>query len=162
MKSEINRITLNGNTTSQAELKNVFSALYDTAILAEKGGYIFKSLIKEDHLYLGILPYFINGQRALHHDIELPEDPFTLIGFINSNSSLGLIFKISKEKLDQGLSHEEVHSYREQYIRIARFFLEYNFPKDFEIDIMTQQVLIDLKILPVVPANLGELAENSL
>lgn len=161
MPSGITKTTLNGKLASSGDLKEALSALSDKLVLAEKGGYLFKSLIQDDHLYLGVLPYFINGQRALHHDIDLPEDPFTLIGFINSNGSLGLVFKLSKEYFKEGLTSETICLFREQYIRFAAFLIENDFPTGFEIDIITKQLLVETGTFPDPPENVGELADQS-
>ena len=98
--SGINRIFLNKKEKNARELKSIIAALSNHDILIEKSGFLFNSSINEDCLCIGILPYFINGERTHHYDIELPENGKCMLrGFINSNAMLAIIFVPEKKHL---------------------------------------------------------------
>ena len=157
MHSDITDIIVNGTPTSPRKIKKIISAMSNENILQEKGGYLFMVSITGYCCTLGIQPYQIGGERKYHYEIEMPEDEFMLTGFINSNRSLTLLFKLTPEKYKQGLSAEENASFREVFIRFARFLLEYNFPENFEIDFITQSLLVSAGMADKEPLTIKEL-----
>ena len=158
MHSNITNIIVNGTPTSPRKIKKNISAMSDEDILQEKGGYLFMVSISEDCCTLGIQPYQIDGERKYHYELEMPEDEFMLTGFINTNRSLTLLFKLTPEKYKQGLSVEEKKSFREVFIRFGRFLMEYDFPGNFEIDLVTKSLLVSADIIEKEPLTVKELA----
>ena len=162
MHSSITDIIINGAQTNQRETKKIISAISNNNILQKKGGYLFMIAINGECCTLGIQPYQIDGERKYHYEIEMPEDAFMLTGFINTNRSLTLLFKLTPEKYKAGLSAEEKNSYREVFIRFARFLLEYSFPADFEIDLVTNSLLTSAGIIDKEPLTIKDLSVLAL
>ena len=159
MHSNITNIIINGAKSSPKETEKIILAMSNDNILQEKGGYLFIVSISGDCCTLGIQPYHINGERKYHYEIEMPEDEFMLTGFINSNRSLTLLFKVTPEKYKQGLSTEEKASFSEVFIRFARFLMEYSFPENFEIDLVTKSLLVSAGIVEKEPLTIKELGD---
>ncbi len=161
MDSGIQNVILNEKKTDKNTLKQIIPALSNPTILNEKGGYIFKTLVLEDTLYLGLLPYLIDGKRTYHFNIKMPQEEFVLIGFINSNGSIELLFKMKPEQYKAGLSLEEIKYYRKSYIKFARCLLEFKFNEEVKLDAVTRQALTEIKIFTEVPRNIKGLALKS-
>ena len=159
MNSGITDIIVNGTSTSPREIKKIISAISDDNTLQKKGGYLFMVSISGDCCTLGIQPYQIGGERKYHYEMEMPKDDFMLTGFVNTNRSLTLLFKLTPEKYKQGLSVEEKKSFREVFIRFARFLLEYKFPENFEIDVVTNSLLVSAGIVDKEPLTVKELGD---
>jgi hypothetical protein len=157
MVSGIKKVILNGKKTRKSIIKQAVSALHNKTIIAEKGGYLFKVHIQNHHLHIGIVPYYINGQRAHHYDIEITEHKYTLTGFINSNKSISLLVKLTQEEYKKGLSLEDKTRFHETYIRFALFLLEYGYPESTEIDMVTRMLLKELELSKEIPTTIKEL-----
>ena len=84
-----------------------------------------------------------------------------LTGFINTNNSITVLFKLTSEKYKRGLSPEEKSAFKEAFCRFFCFLLEYGFPGNFEIDTVTQSLLISLGILNKAPHTAEELVSLS-
>jgi hypothetical protein len=133
--------------------------LSDKKILIQKSGYIFSSSIKDDCLYIGILPYFIEGERTHHYDIELPvKAKCVLLGFINSNGTIAILFKPDNETYNNGFLPGIADVFRDNYIRLARLLINYGFSRDFELDLATRNIIETSKLLSEVPLTVKELA----
>ena len=158
--SGISRIFLNKKEKSTVELKSIISALSDRDMLIEKSGYLFNSSIKGNCLCIGILPYFINGERTHHYDIELPENGKCMLrGFINSNAMLAIIFKPEKDTYANGdFLPGMADIFRDNYVRLARFFIENGFSADFELDLVTKCLFDEIKMFTEIPGTVKELA----
>ena len=159
MCSKITDIIINEKPTKLSEFRKIILAISNPDILAEKGGYLFMVLINGSCCNVGIQPYHINGERQYHYDMVMPENEFLLTGFINANCSLTILFKMTPEKYKTGLTVDEKASFREVFIRFARLLLEYNFPEDFEIDIVTRSLLVSAGIVNAEPLTVKELGE---
>ncbi len=162
MPSGITDVIINGKATSSCKLRNIISAMSDNNILQQKGGYIFMVSIHDASCTLGIQPYQIAGERKYHYELEMPDDELMLTGFINTNRSLTLLFKLTPEKYKQGLSNEEKASFRKVFIKFARLLLEYDFPDTFEIDFVTQSLLVSAGIIDSEPLTVKELGDIEL
>jgi hypothetical protein len=157
--SGITRILLNQEEKQAGELKSIMKALSNRKILIEKSGYLFNSSIKDNCLCIGILPYFVNGERTHHYDIELPvQGKCILYGFINSNTMLALLFKPDKETYYNGFQPEMAEVFRDNYVRLARFFIENGFPGKFELDLVTKCLFEEANMFTDVPSTVKELA----
>ena len=161
MHSKIKKIIINGNPAKPCEVRKIISSISDKNILIEKGGYLFTVLISGDCCNLGILPYQIDGTRKYHFELDMPADELILTGFINTNNSITLLFKLTPEKYKRGLSPKEKSAFKEAFYRFFCFLLEYGFPGNFEIDTVTQDLLTSSGILKTAPHTAEELVSLS-
>lgn len=138
-------------------------ALSDRDILIQKSGYIFNASICGNCLCLGVLPYFIEGERTHHFDINLPvRGKCMFYGFINSNQTLSILFKPNSETYNNGFLPGIADIFRDNYIRFARFLVHNGFPEDFEFDIATINILEEIKLFTKTPRTVKELACKKL
>ncbi|MCK5801572.1 MAG: hypothetical protein KAI66_02010 [Lentisphaeria bacterium] len=157
--SGITRVVLNQAKMKKKELASVIPALSDRNILAEKSGYIFNSSIVGDSLFLGILPYFISGQRTYHYEIELPDrGKCVLFGFITPNGTIALLFKPEEDTYNGELLPGMADIFCDNYVRLARFLVENGFSCAFELDFVTKNVLEEIKLFAELPATIRELS----
>ncbi len=158
--SGITKIFLNKEEKASRKLKSIMSAMSNRDILIEKSGYLFNSSINGNCLCIGILPYFINGERTHHYDIELPENGKCMLrGFINSNAMLAIIFKPEKDTYDnEGFLPGMADIFCDNYVRLARFFIENGFPGEFELDLVTKCLFDETQMFTDIPATVKELA----
>lgn len=157
--SGISRVLLNKAKKSPRELKSIIPALSNRDILIEKSGYLFNSSISGNCLCIGILPYFIEGQRTYHYDIELPEQgKCVLRGFINSNATVALLFEPDSDTYDGAFLPGVADIFRDNYVRLARFLLENGFSEDFEFDFGTKSIFEETKMFADIPATMKKLA----
>ena len=159
MNSGISTVILNEKPASSEELKKIVTALCDKKIIVEKGGFLFSSCIRGNTLYIGILPYFTNGERNYHYNIELPEDKSILTGFINSNASLEIFFKLTIEEQKKKLTSDQIFRFRENYIKLCRFFLENGFSGSFKFSPIAIAPLVELGIFPEAPDTVEKFAK---
>lgn len=157
MTSGIKKVILNKKKTSAKGLKQVVYALSSKTILAEKGGFLFKVFIENDELHFGIVPYFINGHRTHHYEVQVVDNKYTLSGFINSNESISLLIKLTPEEFKNGLTQEDKMIFYETYQRFALFLVEHGYPENTELDKVSQLLLNELEILPRIPTTISEL-----
>jgi hypothetical protein len=159
--SRITEIILNKENKQPDELKSVIPALTNHDILIQKSGFIFNSSITDNCLCIGILPYFIDGQRTRHYDIDLPvKGKCLLYGFINSNETLDLLFKPARDTYNGAFLPGIADIFRDNYIRLARFFIENDFAGHFSFDLGTESLFDEIKIFPEAPATMLELARQ--
>ncbi|MCK4983827.1 MAG: hypothetical protein KAS17_12935 [Victivallaceae bacterium] len=157
--SGITSILLNKEEKNPGELKSIMTAMSDRDILIQKSGFLFNSSINGNCLCIGILPYFINGERTHHYDIELPESgKCILLGFINSNALLTILFKPESDTYKDGFLPGMADIFRDNYVRLARFFIENGFSADFELDLVTKCLFDEIKMFTDIPATVKELA----
>ena len=158
MNGIIDKIVLNELETSTDEFRSVVSALCNKTVLVEKGGFLFSALIKENTLYIGILPYFIEGERAYHYNINLPEEKHILIGFINSNASIDIYFKLTKEEMENGIDEELLTYFRQSYISFCKILIEHGFEEDLPFGPLTINVFKETALFPNIPKNIKQVA----
>jgi hypothetical protein len=157
--SGITKIILNEKEKNPDDLKPIIPALSDLNILIQKSGYLFSSSISDNCLCLGLLPYFIDGQRTHHYEIDLPmTGKCVLFGFINSNETLALLFKPDKDTYNGGFLPGIADVFRDNYVRLARFLIENGFSGHFSLDLGTKNLLEETKLFTATPATLKELA----
>ncbi len=148
--SGISKIILNGKEVDRDEMKNKISEI-------AKGEFIFNAGIFGDKLKLGILPSYIEGQEMHHADIRhLLPDIDMFIGFISSAEQITLLVKPASFHLEP----EELRQYHDDYIRLARFFIEYGLPGTFRLDNKTRESIEDLDIFQIPLSNLNDLANQ--
>ena len=159
--SGITKIILNKKKKKSDELKSIIPALSDSDTLIQKSGFLFNSSISGNCICIGILPYFIDGQRTHHYDIELPEcGKCVLIGFINSNETLTILFKPQSDTYNDGFLPGMADIFRDNYIRLARFLIENGFSEDFELDLVSKCLFDETKMFTKIPETVKELAEK--
>lgn len=141
------------------EFKPIMAAISDLNILIQKSGYLFTSSIKGDSLCIGLLPYFIDGQRTHHYDIDLSvRGKCVLVGFVNSNETIAIYFKPSEDTYNGAFLPGIADVFCDNYIRLARFFFENGFSKNFDLDAGTKSILSETALFAEIPATLKELA----
>ena len=155
----ITEIVINKKITAPKKVRQMITAMGDHKVIATKGGYIFNVSFQESTITLGILPYFIHGQRTRHYDIEMPEDYYKLFGFINSNGSMDLMFKVSKADYKAGLSDATKQQFAANCIDFAAFLLEYGFPQDCLINQVTVALMAEIGII-IAPPTVSSLANS--
>ena len=159
--SGLTTVILNDSKKKPAELKKIISAMSTHNILIEKSGFIFNSSIIDNTLYIGILPYFIEGQRTRHYDIELPEQSKCLLyGFVNSNETLDLMFKPDKSTYLGEFLPDMAELFSNTYIRLARFLIENGFAEHFCFDFGTENIFGEIKLFNPIPETILDLASH--
>lgn len=143
----ITEVVINKKVIAPKKVRKMITAMGDHKVIAAKGGYIFNVSFQESIIILGVLPYFIHGQRTRHYDIEMPEDYYKLFGFINSNGSMDLMFKVSRAEYKTGLSVETKQQFAENCIDFAKFLVEYGFPQDCIINQVTVALMTEIGII---------------
>jgi hypothetical protein len=160
-KQIITECVVNGKATAFKKVRKMITAMGDHRIIAEKGGYIFSASLQKPTLILGILPYFINGHRTRHYDIDMPEDRYMLVGFVNANGTLDLMFKVSRAEYKAGLSKATKQKFAEKCISFAAFIIDHGFPEDCTINQVTVCLMTEIGIVLQTPTILA-LAQASL
>ena len=157
------KIILNGEEKSKKEIRQILKAVSNKKILKEKGGYVTKASIVNNHLFIGIIPAFIEGWKKYHYDIELEfEDQFSLIGSINADESMTIVFKLDKETYKRGLSKNEQIKLRNNYIKYAHFFIDIGFSGDLKMDEPTKMILKKSGLFEKIPLTLSELTTENI
>lgn len=157
--SGITGIILNNEEKSSKDLKSIVFSLSDPKILILKSGFIFNASILNNRLYIGILPYFIEGERTHHYDISLPlQGKCLLYGFINANKTLDLFFKPARDTYNGCFLPGIADIFLDNYIRLARFLIENGFERHFTFDLGTQNLFEETKLFALVPATVEDLA----
>ena len=161
--SGISRIFLHNKEKSPGELKSIISALSNRDMLIEKSGYLFNSSINGNCLCIGILPYFVDGQRTHHYEIEIPENgKCVLLGFINSNETLTILFKPQSDTYNKVFLPGVAEIFCDNYVRLARFFLENGFFEDFKLDLVTKNLFEETNMFAEIPRTVKELALQAI
>lgn len=143
----ITEFIVNGKVTSPKQLRKIVTAMGDANIIAVKGGYIFNVSFQDATMVLGVMPYLIHGQRTRHYDIKMPEDRYMLVGFINSNGTLDLMFKVSRAEYRAGLSDETKQHYADRCITFATIMLEYGLPEHCIINPITVAIMAEIELI---------------
>lgn len=149
-------IVFNGGRETREDVARVVASLADPGLIVEKGGFIFKSLLSSDEFRFGVLPSFQDGERTYHYNIDVGEGR-VLIGFINPNATMTLIFKPSREELRIGFGDELRAEYRHQYVVLADFLVENGFPSSFRLDQISSDVLVTMRIFARTISCVGDI-----
>jgi hypothetical protein len=152
------RFLLNGHAPDPAAFALLKEALSTPAIIAEKGGYLFKSRVDGQTFHFGIQPNFLNGQRTYHYDIDIGPSVYNLIGSINANGTLTAAFKLDRAKIGHPLPETDKREYRRQYAELARFLVECGWPASFPLDAVSTEVLRQAELANETADHLGLLA----
>lgn len=149
------KLYINRDKASPKEMKNVFTSIQNPKVLAEKGGFLFRSSINEKEFHIGIIPNFNYGERGHHYDIELKyTDEFRLTGFFNTDGSLNILFTPPDNKED--ITSEYKTKIKSAYRRTAELFITYGFNPDISLDWITQKILEELKTFSPIPKVLSD------
>jgi len=81
-----------------------------------------------------------------------------LRGFINSNAMFAILFKPESDTYDNGFLPGMADVFCDNYVRLARFFIENGFPCEFELDLVTKCLFDETKMFTDIPATVKELA----
>lgn len=151
-------VMLNGEAVSAKDLSLLAKALSTPAIVVEKGGYLFKSRVDSHAFHFGILPNFLNGQRTHHYDIDIGPSAFNLMGSINANGSLTIVFKLDRAKVGQPLPEPDAEEYRRQYAQLAQFLIDCGLPRSHPLDSISMAVLEETGVFSqATPETIGQL-----
>lgn len=154
----MNRIYINNKKANRKTIKAMIEAISNKTILTEKGGFLLKVTALNDKLYIGIIPNYINGERTHHYDIKIGvENEFTLIGAVNNQIILTLLFKPATPVL----STEARNRYRSVYKLFAEFLFTNGFSQGGELDWITQKIIKDSGISSKEIKSLKELEIRS-
>ncbi|MBT3279332.1 MAG: hypothetical protein HN909_09035 [Phycisphaerales bacterium] len=150
----INTVTLNGKRGKPKLVKPFVHAVNTDAIRVEKAGFLFKAALDDDHLALGVTPYFIAGQRTWHYDLVMPDEiRFCLLGSINADGHFTILFEPGEH-----FTPEAKSTYAECYIRFAQFLFAWGLEGDGPFDEITVQFLSEAGLFASAPVSLAELA----
>jgi len=141
---------LNRELLNSKEVKKIFKSIQNKKVLKSKGGFLFKSSIKEGEFHLGILPMIIEGERSRHYDIKLGfEDHFVFSGFFNVDGTIGFLFIPPALKEDLTESFKE--HIKRNYKNTAGILLDHGLSKEMKLDWITQQMLTELGNFDTIP-----------
>ncbi len=153
----ITKVTFNGKTGKPKLVAPLIHALNTPAILIEKSGFLFQATIRGHRLILGVLPYFIDGQRSMHYDIKLSvKTQFTLIGNISADGQFTILFRPDCDEL----SPEAKRTYADSYVPVARGLRTGGLLSDGPLDAITIQLLTEADLFPTTPQSITELAQQ--
>jgi hypothetical protein len=151
-------IILNGEPADPAVLARLKEALSTPDIVAEKGGYLFKSRAAGEVFHLGILPSFQHGQRSYHYNIVIEPSEFNLIGSVNANRTLTAVFQQARASVGQPLPEADRTEYRRQYAELGRFLLHCGLPASFPLDAISSGILQEAGLVDEAPVtSIGQL-----
>ncbi len=142
--SGITTILFNHSTISAHELKKIIVSLADPAVLAEKGGFLFKAHIRAHEIALGVIPSFFEGARNYHYDIHISsKTDIVLSGFINANTNITLLAEypppLKNDLQDITIKVKTLHL----FAQFSLFLTEWGMPPDTPLDTITQGIVRD-------------------
>lgn len=150
------KIYLNREHTTPKEMKRVLKSIQNNRILKEKGGFLFQSSLNDSELHIGIVPFFIDGERTRHYDIELDyADKFQLSGFFNADGTIGMLFKPPENKQD--MDSEYKCKIKKCYINTVALLSSCGLSLSMEFDWITKKIMEESKFSDTPPQTVGEL-----
>jgi hypothetical protein len=146
-------LVLNGSRPKDRELRQFITAVSDSAHLRASGGYLFKTCLHENALFISICPAISEGERHHHYDIQVPDTDHVL-GTISSIGEITMLFKARKEELDSA----ERKKWRDIYTAFASVLIASGYNGTGRLDWITQQIIRESEIFGRIPATLSEMA----
>jgi hypothetical protein len=146
-------LVLNGSRPKEKELRHFIAAVSDPLRLRASGGYLFKTCLHEEELFISICPAISEGERHHHYDIQVP-DADHVLGTISSNGEFTMLFKARKEELD----NLERKKWRDIYTAFASVLIASGYGGTGRLDWITQQIIRESEIFGRIPATLNEMA----
>jgi hypothetical protein len=134
--------------------------LFRQHTITANGGFLIKSAVSKQQLYIGIIPVLKDGERGRHYDITLGcDDDTTFTGAVNTDLTLTLLLSAPpKEK--EALTPALRKRIKEAYIDTASAYLACGFPPDTELDWISRKMLEELGLFTVPPTDLDRLSRT--
>jgi len=147
-------LVINGETAGAQTISHMVQAFGSSDTLRSCGGYIITYRVHDNTAYLGVKPAILNGQRSNHFDLKAgPETKVFLIGGINSDGEISLLFKISKEELSADIKSE----LRESYVRFADLLIQNGYGGPGTLDWISRKILQESDLFPSIPLTVFDL-----
>lgn len=146
-------ITINDHACTWADGCEMLRPMLRREAVVSAGGYLLKAGADEQRLVLDIQPNFINGQRAYHYDMILP-DSFAPVmrGDIRPDGAVALLF--GPESLDANPAR-----LRRACILAARALRDAGLPGNRPIPNVSRMNLREAGAFDTPPETLAELAD---
>ncbi len=151
-------ILFNGDIIDNREFSEVLNSVQNSKILTDKGGFLLRSSINSKNFHIGIIPNFVNGERAHHYDIKLDyEDKYRLTGMFNVDNSMNILFTPPDDKSQiTDLFKSEL---KDCYKITAAILVFYGIKGDKKLDWITNKILTEMNMYKAIPNTLKELVE---
>ena len=158
VSSGIRRLVLNGKHVATADFRPAVRALSDPGILTTKAGFLLRATISDACLFLALAPGYVNGVRARHCDMHLPEEnEMTLMGSVDPHGGFLLLFRPRTLPVQAHV----IRRYAETMILFSRFLLEQGYQGPGVLDWATVACIEEAGVFPTPPATLLDLAAHS-
>lgn len=146
---------LNGKKASKSIIRSMIESFNSTEIRTEKGGYLFKSLVKDKRFYLGVIPSFHQGERGYHYQLEMPSEEGVISGVLNPQGVFTLLMITKAE-----FTEEIQELYRKNYRALAQVLIENGLEHPGPIDEISVKLITDTGLFPGYPRSLEELLQQ--
>ena len=147
-------LIINGETAESRIISQMVRAFCSPEILRSCGGYVIVYRVRNDTAYLGVKPSILNGQRTNHYDLKAgPDTRVSLIGGINADGEISLLFKIPEPELSTDVKSE----LRQLYARFADLLKRNGYDGPGALDWVTQRILQESEIFSPVPLTILDL-----
>lgn len=147
-------LIINGEPAGPESVSQMVRAFCNPSLLRSCGGYIITYRVHDNTAYLGVKPAILNGQRSNHFDLQAgPETKVFLIGGINADGEISLLFKIPKEELSADVKSE----LRESYIRFAKLLMQNGYEGTGTFDWITRKIIQESEIYSSIPCTISDL-----
>ena len=147
-------LLINGETAGVRPVSQMVRAFGSLDTLRSCGGYIITYRVHDNTTYLGVKPAILNGQRSNHFDLQAgPETKVFLIGGINADGEISLLFKISKTELSVDVQCE----LRELYFRFADLLKQNGYGGSGTLDWISRKMIQESEIFSPVPLTIFDL-----
>ncbi len=152
--SEPLALVINGETAGAQTISQMVQAFGSPGTLRSCGGYIFTYRVDNNTAYIGVKPAILNGQRSNHYDLKAgPETKVFLIGGINADGEISLLFKIPKTELSVDTRSE----LRELYVRFADLLKQNGYGGPGTLDWISRKIIQESEIFSPVPSTIFDL-----
>ncbi len=147
-------LVINGETAGARTISRMVRAFGSPDTLRSCGGYIITYRVHDNTAYLGVKPAILNGQRSNHFDLQAgPETKVFLIGGINADGEVSLLFKIPKSELSVDVQSE----LRKLYVRFADLLKQNGYDGAGTLDWISRKILQESEIFAPVPLTIFDL-----
>lgn len=145
------KVWLNGRKAKRTELRAMAHALSDCTLLQEKGGYLFKAVLHERILHIGVVPVFSEGVRGHHYEITLPGEEYQAL---SGTVSPGGFFTILFHPRSTALSSTDKQQYRMTLSAFARCLVDSGLNTNGVVDEITRDLFVSSGLMSTAPDSL--------
>ena len=121
----------------------------------QAGGFLFKTCLVEEKLYIGIIPAISEGERLHHYDINIPDSKH-LIGSISATGEFSILFSTEKEELND----KTRKLWRLQYSAFTAVLFALGYSKRGDLDWISQQIIKETNLFDPIPETLSEIRDQ--